>query len=484
MAPRFIAIFLACGALLYGLFRQDTPTQRGLVTFESSDIALVEGFAWAKHQALAYVHSGDPVGEWYDASLPNRDAFCMRDVSHQTLGAHILGLASVNQNVLRKFTQNISPTRQWCSFWEINKLNLPAPVDYKNDKDFWYNLPSNFDVLHACYRQYLWTRDETYLRDPAFANFYKRTTEDYIRAWDLDGDDIPDALPKYGHRGIPSYNEEMNVTPRQAGDLLATEYSALLAAARLSEFSGAAANVNVLERRAQKIRATYNTAWWNPAEHRFYTAKLQNGSFYAGKAFEPDYFPIYLEQIAESGEHLTGQLQRVLKDSQDASINVEAFSYYPEILYRWRENDQAYRCLCRLISASLPRREYPEVSFAAVGAFAGGLMGIHPDPAAKIVVTLSHLTAATEWARISHVPVFNTEISVKHSAQTETSFTNEGDTNIEWKAEFPTKDGAVSALQVSVPPKQTITVRVTNGRPVTVSAEIFSLRPTPIKSAR
>ena len=40
------------------------------------------GFAWAKEQALAYSHEGDLVGEWYEAALPDRQAFCMRDVAH------------------------------------------------------------------------------------------------------------------------------------------------------------------------------------------------------------------------------------------------------------------------------------------------------------------------------------------------------------------------------------------------------------------
>lgn len=42
---------------------------------------------WAKEQALAYAFEDDPVGLWYEAALPGREAFCMRDVSHQSMGA-------------------------------------------------------------------------------------------------------------------------------------------------------------------------------------------------------------------------------------------------------------------------------------------------------------------------------------------------------------------------------------------------------------
>ncbi|MCK7461715.1 MAG: hypothetical protein MZU84_06460 [Sphingobacterium sp.] len=86
--------------------------------------------------------------------LPSRFAFCMRDVSHQATGAHVLGLAAFNRNMLDKFARAVSPSRDYCSYWEIDKWNRPAPVDYKSDRDFWYNLTANFDVLDACWRQY------------------------------------------------------------------------------------------------------------------------------------------------------------------------------------------------------------------------------------------------------------------------------------------------------------------------------------------
>jgi len=65
------------------------PTPGG-VQFNSSDTALVRAFDWAKAQALHYKGKpGDPVGPWYESALPPRDAFCMRDVAHQAIGAAI-----------------------------------------------------------------------------------------------------------------------------------------------------------------------------------------------------------------------------------------------------------------------------------------------------------------------------------------------------------------------------------------------------------
>jgi hypothetical protein len=125
------------------------------VEIESSDAQLVRSFEGAKQRALGYTYSGDAVGDWYDSTAGTRYAFCMRDVSHQSTGAAVLGLTGHTRNMLRRFAASISASRDWCGFWEINKDGFPAPVDYQDDRHFWYCLPANFDVMRACYRQFL-----------------------------------------------------------------------------------------------------------------------------------------------------------------------------------------------------------------------------------------------------------------------------------------------------------------------------------------
>ncbi|NLY60215.1 MAG: hypothetical protein GX054_01715, partial [Clostridiales bacterium] len=108
---------------------------KGKVCFYSDNKQLEKGFNWAKSQALEYVFEGDLVGDWYEAALPDRAAFCMRDVSHQSTGGQVLGLAGHNKNMLLKFAQGIAESRDYCSFWEIDKFYRPAPVDYTSDED-------------------------------------------------------------------------------------------------------------------------------------------------------------------------------------------------------------------------------------------------------------------------------------------------------------------------------------------------------------
>ena len=132
----------------------------------------------------------------------------MRDVSHQSTGAQFLGLGSRTLNMLHRFAASISASKKWCSWWEITRDNLPAPVDYNNDHDFWYDLPANFDVLDASYRQWLWSRNRAYL-DEVFLNYYRQTVTDYVQAWDHDHDGLLEHLPHSGHMGIATYDEDL-----------------------------------------------------------------------------------------------------------------------------------------------------------------------------------------------------------------------------------------------------------------------------------
>jgi hypothetical protein len=149
--------------------------QKGGVTISTSDTKLKETFDWAKNMALSYAHDGnDPVGRWYEAALPGREAFCMRDVSHQSIGGEILGLSPHNFNMMVKFAANISESKDWCSYWEINRYDKPAPADYADDKQFWYTLTASPDVIQTCYRLYNWTGNKAYLSNPVLNNFYEK----------------------------------------------------------------------------------------------------------------------------------------------------------------------------------------------------------------------------------------------------------------------------------------------------------------------
>jgi hypothetical protein len=451
------------------------------IELDSSDTRLVEGFRWAKSQALAYVFTGDPVGPWYEAALPGRQAFCMRDTSHQSTGAQVLGLAAFNENMLRKFAQNISASRDWCSFWEINKDNIPAPVDYVNDRDFWYNLPANFDVLCACYRQLLWTGNQAYL-DPVFMNFYTRTVTDYVKKWDTNGDGLLEHLPEYGHRGIASYEEQHIGQTKVGADLVAAQYAAYRDYAKIQLLKGNESLAEEFSGKALHLKTLYNKDWWSNSRGAFFAAIGNDGQLLA--ELSPGsggnvLFSLYCRLIEEGykTDAALAEISRRLPINDKATGGVEEGSYLPEIFYSYGRADLAYRALLGLMDPSLKRREYPEVSFALVGACATGLMGIEPDSTLNKVGTFPQVSSV-DWVELKHVPVFGNWVSVRHEGNRKTIFTNESGAALQWRASFPGKieklsvDGkpvsAKSGKRLGGTPESWTIVDVSSGRNRTV----------------
>jgi hypothetical protein len=409
---------------------------RGAIAVESSDQRLVDGFRWAKRQALAYVFSGDPVGDWYEASLPGRGAFCIRDVSHQSTGAQVLGLSAVTRNMLHQFAASIAESRDWCAYWEIDKPGRPAPVDYKNDKDFWYNLPANFDLLNCCYRQYLWTGEPAYVKDPVFLNFYDRTVTDYVKHWDKDGDGVPESYREYGHRGIGSYDEDLEFHVLVGADLVAAQAAAYSAYAAIAEIRGQADAAVKYRAESERLKTWFNQKWWDAANNRFYRAMNQERAFVSS---HNEAIPEIWFDVVEPGPKIDSALHGL------TGKNVEVRSYYPEIAYRYERCDLGYTRLMELLDRALPRREYPEVSYAAIGAIAEGMAGIRPDSRSRTVETFPRLTKKTSWLILSHVPVFDNEVEVNHTGHAETQFTNQAGPTLTWRAALP---GAHSQLLV------------------------------------
>jgi hypothetical protein len=435
---------------------------KSMLALESSDARLVEVFNWAKDQAMAYVFDGDPVGPWYEAVEPGREGFCIRDTAHQALGAHALGLARHNLNMLRRFAENISDSKDWCSYWEINRYNLPAPVDYENDAEFWYNLPANFDILDCCFRMYVWTGDRTYVTDPAFLNFYDRTVNDYVERWGLDLAHIMtrprlmnvrgifDPEKKFAKsRGIPGYNEG-DSTYVLGFDVLATQYAAYLAHAHIQEVLGNAERAQTFLAKAAAVKDLVTKTWWDEKNKTYY-ARLNK-----------DY-----------------QLEGSVRGNRGLNWGTVP----------WDDPDAANG---QLLDLSRARLEYPEVSFAKIGDIVSGTMGVNLEFSSPLLAaekgfwvemqvrTLSGLGSKIEWAELRNLPIRANMVSVRHDGMTRTDFFNRQGPALLWLATFA---GAHETLLVNGRPmkataettpqgKTTSSVRVTVGAGGRVSVEI------------
>ena len=412
------------------------PPAAGLVEFESSDPRLVKGLEWARQRAVGYAYSGDGVGDWYDSTAGNRYAFCMRDASHQSVGAAVLGLEGHTRNMLRRFAASISDARDWCGYWEINKDGFPAPIDYQDDAHFWYCLPANFDVMRACYRQFLWTGDRSYF-DAVFSNFYDRSVTSYVERWDRDHDGLMESPPEAGRRGIPSYYQEQP-RPLIGADLVAAQYRGYLVYAAIQEEKGARGSLSQkladeYRAKAEALNVRYNTEWWNPAQSRYYLAMLPDHKYYTGY-IDTIHAKALWFGISEDGLKTEAALDLLEKNR---SRLPQVLSYFPDILFPFGRNDSAYRFLLEILDPEFTGRGMPEVVFAAVGAAATGLMGISPDAPRGRLETLPRLPKALEWVKWSRVPVLQNQVAVQHRGTAETAITNQAGPTFEWKASFP-----------------------------------------------
>ncbi len=433
----------------------ESQPQEGAIEFESSDAKLVDGFHWAKQQAFTYARTDGLIGPWYEAALPGRDAFCMRDVSHQSIGAQFLGLGPRTLNMLRHFAANISASKKWCTWWEITRDNLPAPVDYSNDHDFWYDLPASFDVVDACYRQWLWSRDDAYLGD-VFLNFYRHTVTDYVATWSRQNNGLLEHLPSDGHMGIATYDEDLQSQVLLGSDLIAAQFAAYRGYAAIERANGKAKASAEFEKKADDLKALYNNKWWDPARNCYFSAIEEDGKFHAdlkegdGRCMVE--LPLYYGLTAAgpkadaSLDVLEQRLQTDLHSQSGVIGGVEGRSYMPDIFYMCARSRAGYAALTALMDSNLKRREYPEVSFTVIGNLGSGLMGIRPLQQNGTIETFPQLTPATEWAALRHVPAGLNTLGVKHEATTKTELTNEAGPELGWRAGFP---GKTAALLVS-----------------------------------
>lgn len=422
-------------------------SQPGAVFFTSTDTALQTAFNRAKIMALSYRGKpGDPVGEWYESALPPRSAFCMRDVAHQSIAGEILGLGSANKNMMGLFAANISNSKDWCSYWEINRSGQPAPADYRNDTAFWYNLNANFDILNACWKLYLWTGDTTYIAAPAFKNFFQRSMHEYIQRWQLEPGALlsrptyPNATVHFNEaddfnrcRGLPSYSEGVPGI-KMGVDLVAAIYRAMQSYAALLQWQGMANEATPFLKKARQYQQHIDKHWWDESAQQYNTYYSKDNQF--GKT-EGETFLLWFDALNE-GVRKQKTLQRLIS----GQWNVENLSYFPLIMYQNGNPNKGYEYILYLTDPATKRREYPEVSFGVVKGIVEGIMGMEADARYNRISTLYRHTKTSE-SMVADVPVLGTVISLTHKGESISILENKGNKKIVLRASF---NGATKQL--------------------------------------
>ena len=450
---------LACALIIVADARvgaQDASNSS--LEFHSSDPALNASFSWAKQQALAYVRPAtDSIGPWYEAALPGRNAFCMRDVSHQTTGAAALGLYEANRNMLTRFAQSAAPSRKWAGYWEIDGQGRPSTADYRSDDDFWFNLPANFDVLDAIVRMWRWTGDDTYRNDPGLQLFFRETLTDYMTQWQLQPDTIL-MRPRIANRrlekgdfvnarGIPSYTEG----PQDfifGADLLAAEYRAIHSYLEIAATPSDRQLAEQLQRTADKIQNILETVAWSGEQNHF-NGVIQKGGHGFGSA---DTMILHFGATKDD-EHLRGALNYVANPAYWKAVNIEEESYVPALLFRYGRAEAAYQVLFDLSAQDKPRREYPEVSYAVISDIVSGAMGVEPshlgDP--YDVQTLSQPMTNDENLSLTSLRIKSNLIDITHQGAGCTQLTNRQGPSLRWRAAFK---GSVAKIYINGRPRR------------------------------
>ena len=445
--PTLTAVLLACS----GLAVAQQPAS-SLLHFTSTNTSLQQSFEWAKKQALTYSRPGaGTMGPWYEAALPGRNAFCMRDVSHQTEGAAALGLYAANRNMLGLFAQSAAKKRDWAAYWEIDGNGRPSPADYLSDTDFWFNLPANFDVLDATVRMWRWTGDDAYRNDPVFQRFFRITMSDYIKVWQLGPDTIlkrprianqRQTQGRFVHsRGIPSYTEGSSDFIFGA-DLLASQYRAIQSFKEIAAGASDRKLAQETQTTADAIQVLLERVAWSKTQ-KHYLGTIRRDLTGAGTG---DALVLYF-RAAKDPAHLHGALDYLSSPHYWKHINIEEESYVPLTLFRYGRNDAAYQVLADLSSQQKARREYPEVSYSVIEAFVSGVMGLEPahhDDAFDIL-TLSRLPTDHDRAALSAVSIRKNRLDITHTGRSSTRLKNVSGPAVRWRAAFP---GTVSRLHV------------------------------------
>lgn len=448
-----LLIAASCGGESVTKTTGELPTEQ-IAVFTSTDRQLQKSYEWARKTALSYSHDGsDPVGYWYEAALPNREAFCMRDVSHQSVGAQILGLVPHNKNMFTLFAENISEQKDWCSYWEINRYNKPAPADYLNDKEFWYNLNANFDVMQACLKMYRWTGDNEYVSGEKFIDFFEKNVTEYIDRWNLSPDSImsrqpymnvPDGFDSSNNfhtcRGLPSYVE--NIPGVAVGiDLLASLYAGFNSYSVMAYMNENPDASGSAEKKAMEYRDIIENEWWDAENQSYHTMMLPGGEFRRGEGLP---YILWFD-VSDNAD----RIKIVLDDITKGKWNVENISHFPELFYRYGYSEEAYRYLVSLPSMS--RSEYPEVSYGFIEGCVCGAMGFRPDYADKSVATVSRLMGSETDSQIRNIKVFDGYMTLRHVGNDYSELTNDTSEDLVWKASFLGDYSIVEAGGISYP---------------------------------
>lgn len=185
--------------------------------------------------------------------------------------------------------------------------------------------------------------------------------------------------------------------------------------------------------KAKELRALYENQWWFEDKKRFASVRRHNRRFDTHFRAIASFLPLYFG-LAKDNRKVEAALADVIAHRR--TLGIEDRSYLPEMFYAYGRAEVAYAELAEQLTPDYPRREYPEVSYAAIGSMATGMMGIALDATTRTVATFAQLDEQTAWVELNGVPAFGNLFSVRHVGNTQSVFTHNAGEPLNWKASF------------------------------------------------
>jgi hypothetical protein len=402
---------------------------------------IVESFTWASQRSLEWVQTGREVDYLpsYWAGLTDRPMFYSRDLAHQMLGAHLLGLDEENLAMLRHFAASSTEARGWYPLWAFHFDGTPAAIDYHSDNDFVREIPAPFELVEKAVEQFRWTGDERFLRSAELARFMENTMTVFVDAHDPRHDGVAGERGS-GHifAGTATYNEVAEPPYLQvAADGIASQWAAHRSLGALGEGRFAAWNSD----RAHQLDEAFSGEWWLPVEGH-YAAGFTEAGPAAHFGLESTWFPA-VKGIMRADDRAAAHLDFLTSAlTPNPPRNIEACTYLPEAFLSYGRDETALGWI-RYLAGS--RADYPEVPFTHVAHVAAGLTGIEPGQRPGSVSTRSHLPAG-EWLEVRGVAIGDSVIGLRHDGREATELWVAAGPGVSWTATWD--DGTVTTAEV------------------------------------
>ncbi|MFJ7493749.1 NPCBM/NEW2 domain-containing protein [Streptomyces sp. NPDC097727] len=466
------------------------------LTINSPNTTLNDGFNWGKNRALDMTfYPGNPMmghePEWwrlkdsthtsvtpgYWGAYTNRESFYNRDISHQSDGAHALGLDTETFNMLRTFADDADdPGQNGWPLWAHSSYGAMYYIDGTGFRE----LPSPFNVMAKAYKQYQWTGNSDWINDPTLSAYYDSTMGQFLTDHEVVWNDANPSSEQPVSKKQPgeytaTYFEFPNENLVSAADSLGYQYQSMLAYSEILKAKGDTANSSKWADRAQRVRDDFESKWWDASNNRYFRGKDAAGTGYSSWGHEAS-FLMMLTGLGDHGARTNGYLDFIA--ANDDNLNVEATSYLPEMYYQYNRSAEGWAWLKKLMTG---RDSYPEISFLAVSSVIDGMMGVQPDAPHDKVATVPRLTSETPWVEIDHLKVGDNDLKLKHTGTTASTLTNNSGGTVTWEAQFYGTPSTITVNGVAQTPRTKslygktvsyVTVPVVAGASVTASAGI------------